>query len=151
MLDLIQKVFSPTRKIDSEESEQGCSHAVQIATCALFLEMAQVDGQFDEGERTRILEILEQEYDLSKEVCTELTEIAESQRRDSIDLWNFTNLINENFTEPEKIRVVELLWQIVYADGMLDQHEDYLVHKLATLLKIRHDQLIAAKIRVLSF
>ena len=87
---------------------------------------------------------------MSDEVAAELTEAADKERKNSIDLWKFTNLINENYSEDEKIRVVELLWKLVYADGKLEQHEDYLIHKLATLLEIRHDQLIAAKLRVLN-
>ncbi len=150
MLDFINKVFGVPGEPDSTDSKQVQAHDIRIATCALFLEMAQIDGEFSEKERKRILEILKEEYDLSEEVAVELTEAAEKERKDSIDLWKFTNLINENYSEAEKIRVVEFLWKLVYADGKLEQHEDYLIHKLATLLEIRHDQLIEVKLRVLN-
>ncbi|MCH8954823.1 TerB family tellurite resistance protein [candidate division KSB1 bacterium] len=150
MLDFINKVFGAADESVPKESNEVQAHDIRIATCALFLEMAQIDGEFSEKERKRILEILKEEYDLSEEVAVELTEAAEKERKDSIDLWKFTNLINENYSEAEKIRVVEFLWKLVYADGKLEQHEDYLIHKLATLLEIRHDQLIEVKLRVLN-
>ena len=150
MLDFINKVFGAPGEPDSTDSKQVQAHDIRIATCALFLEMAQIDGEFSEKERKKILGILKEEYDLSDEVAAELTEAADKEREKSIDLWKFTNLINENYSEDEKIRVVEFLWKLVYADGKLDQHEDYLIHKLATLLEIRHDQLIEVKLRVLN-
>ena len=150
MLDFINKVFGAVNKPDSTDSKKVQNHDIRIATCALFLEMAQIDGEFSEKERQSILAILKQEYDLSDEVAVELTEAADKERQDSIDLWQFTNQINENYSEDEKIRVVEFLWKLVYADGKLDQHEDYLIHKLATLLEVRHDQLIDAKVKILN-
>ena len=150
MLDFINKVFGTTSERDSTDSKQDQNHDIRIATAALFLEMAQIDGEFSDEERERILGILKQEFDLSAEVAAELTKVADKERKDSIDLWKFTNLINENYSEEEKGRVVEFLWKLVYADGKLDQHEDYLIHKLATLLEIGHDQLIDAKMRVLN-
>lgn len=150
MLDFINKVFGAVNKPDSTDSKKVQNHDIRIATCALFLEMAQIDGEFSEKERQSILAILKQEYDLSDEVAVELTKAADKERQDSIDLWQFTNQINENYSEDEKIRVVEFLWKLVYADGKLDQHEDYLIHKLATLLGVRHDQLIDAKVKILN-
>ncbi|TDI88931.1 MAG: TerB family tellurite resistance protein [Caldithrix sp.] len=150
MLDFINKVFGAVNKPDSTDSKRVQNHDIRIATCALFLEMAQIDGEFSEKERQSILGILKQEYELSDEVAVELTEAADKERQDSIDLWQFTNQINENYSEDEKIRVVEFLWKLVYADGKLDQHEDYLIHKLATLLEVRHDQLIDAKVKILN-
>jgi len=150
MLDFINKVFGAASETDSTDSEQVQSHDIRIATCALFLEMAKIDGEFSDKEREKILGVLKQEFDLSEKVAAELTEAADKERQDSIDLWKFTNLINKNYSEDEKIRVVEFLWKLVYADGKLDKHEDYLIHKLATLLEIRHDQLIDAKMRVLN-
>ena len=67
----------------------------------------------------------------------------------SIDLWQFTNLINENYSLEEKLDVLKMVWEIAYADGKLDCHEDYLVHKFANLLRLNHKQLINVKLEVL--
>jgi len=127
----------------------GTRHDVRVATCVLLLEMAQTDGEFEDVEREQIFSILGNEYGLTDEEAAEFAATAEDELKQSLDLWKFTNLINENYSREEKLRVVELVWQVIYADGKLDQYEDYLVHKLATLLDIQHEELIAAKLRVL--
>jgi len=122
---------------------------VRLAVCALFLEMASIDEEFSEEERQLVLDMMKEEFDLSEEYINELVEAAEEQRRSTLDLWKFTDMINRNFGVEEKIRVVELLWRVVYADGTLNKHEDYLVHKISRLFNLKHSQLIEAKLRVL--
>ena len=64
-------------------------------------------------------------------------------------LWEFTNLINENYSREKKIKVVEATWRVIYADRKLDKYEDHFVHKLARLLRLEHNEMIEAKLRVL--
>ena len=78
-----------------------------------------------------------------------MIESSESELEKSIDLWKFTNLINQNYTLEEKLKVIETVWEVAYSDGELEKHEDYLVHKVATLLRLSHKQLIDAKLKVL--
>lgn len=150
MLDFIKRAFSaPEAPEKSAEPGSSREDDLRVATCALFLEIANIDDEFSEEERRSVLAILQNEYGLSGEHALELAQRAMSELESSVDTWQFTNLINENYSESEKMRVVELLWQVVYADGKLDEHEDYLVHKVASLLRLTHKQLIAAKLRVL--
>ena len=148
-MDFLKRIFETNTEERSSQTNEVQEQDIRIATCALFLEMANIDGEFSKSERESIISILKEEYDLSEEYAVELTENANEQLKDSIDLWHFTNLINENYSEEERIRVVELLWKLMYADGKVDQHEDYLVHKLASLLRLSHKKLIKAKLRVL--
>jgi len=67
----------------------------------------------------------------------------------SIDLWQFSKKINENYSIDEKIEIIESLWQIVFIDEKMDKHENYLMHKLSALLRLSHKQLMDAKLRVL--
>ncbi len=94
-----------------------------------------------------ILSILKDEYAVSPAEADEIINSAQAERDKSIDLWKFTNLINQNFSEEEKIHVLETIWRVIYADKKLDGHEDYLVHNLAKLLRLTHSQLIKAKMR----
>ena len=96
-----------------------------------------------------ILTILKDEYALSKEHAKILAEEAEKERKKRLDLWHFTELINQHFSQEKKIHVVEMLWKIIYVDGKLDGHEDYLVHTLANMLNLSHEDLIETKLRVL--
>lgn len=122
---------------------------IRVATCALFLEIAGTDNEFSEEERQSILAIMRNEYGLSAEEAKSIAREAAGELKKSVDVWRFTNAVNEHYNEDEKLRVVELLWRVVYADGKLDAHEDYLIHKLGKLLRLQHKQLIAAKLRVM--
>jgi uncharacterized tellurite resistance protein B-like protein len=122
---------------------------VQVATCVLLLEMAHADEEFHQMEELLIRDLLQQKFELSPGCAAELIEFAQQQRQESLDLHQFARQINADFTIEEKEEVMEVVWRIVYADGVLDQHEDYLVRKIATLLRLSHRQMIAAKVRVL--
>jgi len=123
-------------------------HDVHLATCAIFLEMAHVDGEFKEDEREHIVRMFEDEYKLPREEVLELKKASLAEMRESIDLWKFTNTINQHYNDEEKLRIAELLWRLVYADGKVDEYEDYLIRRLARLLRLTHGQLIEAKLRV---
>jgi uncharacterized tellurite resistance protein B-like protein len=149
MMDLLKKFFTKTSdEVSAAESVQ-TSRDVRIATCALLLEMAKIDGKFSELERKSIVEVLENSYQLSAERATAFMEAADEQLEKSIDLWHFAKRINVNYSTEEKIKIIEMVWQIIYTDGILDKHEDYLAHKLANLLRLSHEQLIEAKLKVI--
>jgi uncharacterized tellurite resistance protein B-like protein len=149
MMDLLKKFFTKTTNDATGAESVGTSLDVRIATCALLLEMAKIDGKFSELERKTVVEVLENSYQLSAERAAAFMEAADEQLEKSIDLWHFAKLINENDSTEEKIKIIEMVWQIIYTDGKLDKHEDYLAHKLATLLRLSHEQLIEAKLKVL--
>jgi len=146
MLQRIMQFFEspkmPEQQVDPAER-------VRVATCALLVEMAQIDEDFNSIEKNRISEILCDHYGLAKLNAQELVELSQEELRNSVHLWRFTRLINENYSIEEKLKVIEMVWRVVYADGKLDRYEDHLVHRLAKLLNLSHKQLIDAKVRVL--
>jgi uncharacterized tellurite resistance protein B-like protein len=148
MLDLVKKFFSKPKEASSQDKTGGDSHDIRVATCAILLEMANIDQEFDAAERERILGILKQHYQLSEVYADRLFQTANQELEGSIDLWRFTHLINQHYSLDEKLRIIEMIWEIAYEDGRLDKHEDYLAHKLANLLHIDHKRLIQAKLRV---
>lgn len=148
-MNLVKKYFGKRRETVSKNPAREGGHDVRIATCALFLEMAKIDGEFSDSEQENIIAILKKDYDLSEECAAELLDASNAELKSSIDLWQFTNRINENYSTEEKIRIVEMIWKIAYADGVLDKHEDYLVHKLANLLRLTHKQLIDVKLKII--
>ena len=149
MIDLVKKFFGKSRRDVSGGEEATTSHDVRIATCALLLEMAHIDGKFSESEKESIINIIKEDYDLSDEHAAGLMEAAGEELKSSIDLWKFAKLINQNYSKDAKIQIIEMIWRVIYTDGKLDQHEDYLVHKLAHLLRLTHKELIDAKMKVL--
>jgi uncharacterized tellurite resistance protein B-like protein len=77
----------------------------------------------------------------------ELLEMAEAERVESTDYFQFTSLINGAYAPEQKIELVALLWRVAYANEALHSHEEYLVRKVADLLYVPHGAFIAAKHR----
>ncbi|MFH1147272.1 MAG: TerB family tellurite resistance protein [Pseudomonadota bacterium] len=120
---------------------------LRVATCALLLEAAHADQEFTEEERAHIQEAVKGHFGLSQEAADELIRSSENERRKSIDLWHFTRIVKDTCSKEEKLGILDLVWQVVYSDSFLSGHEDYLMHKLATLLGLSHRQLIEAKLK----
>jgi len=148
MIDLVKGLFAKTRGAGPADQGKTASHDIRLAVCALFLEMANIDGEFSGSERDNVISLLKRQYGLPDEHILELMETSKKELKGSIDLWQFTNLINQNYSREEKIQIIEMVWEIVYADGRLDRHEDYLVHKLAKLLRLSQKDLIDGKLKV---
>jgi len=148
MLDIVKRFFSKATADNSNAANQNTVHDLRVATCALFVEMARIDETFTEAEMESIISILKKKYGLSRELADALIEESNKELDESVDLWQFARLINENYSTDEKIEIVETLWQIVYIDGKMDKYEHYLMNKLKNLLRLTHGQLIDAKLKV---
>ncbi len=146
-MELIKRFFERHPKPAPGDPAGASTREIRVAACALFLEMCRIDGEFCESERENILAILKRDYGVPGDQVADLVAASREKLDNSVDLWWFTDRINRNFSEEEKLRVVETLWRLAYADGSLDAHEDYLVHKLARLLRLSHRQLIDAKLK----
>jgi uncharacterized tellurite resistance protein B-like protein len=149
MIDVVKRFFSKATTKVNGTSSQNNEHDIRVATCALFVEIARIDEKFTEAEMNSIVSILKEKYSLSSEHADALIAEAERELEKSVDLWQFARLINENYSNEEKIKIIETLWRIVYVDGKMDQYEHYLMNKLQNLLRLSHNQLIAAKLKVL--
>ena len=149
MIDVVKQFFNKATPKVNEASARNTEHDIRVATCALFVELARIDEKFTEEEMNTIVSILKERYGLSPEHADALIAEAERALEKSVDLWQFSSLINKNYSNEEKIEIVETLWRIVYVDGKMDQYEHYLMNKLQNLLRLSHDQLIAAKLKVL--
>lgn len=144
MLKRLLQVFeAPT-----DETELASEERIPLAAAVLLLEIANTDGEFHPEEQALLGTLLKQHFDVSEESLDDLLKLAEETRQSSYDLHQFTREINKAFTQPEKERIIEALWQLVYADGRLDRYEDALMRQLGTLIGLSHRQLIEAKLRV---
>jgi uncharacterized tellurite resistance protein B-like protein len=149
MIDVVKRFFSKATAGISKDANHNTEHDIRVATCALFVEIAHIDKKFTDAELETILSILKEKYGLSQDNADALIAEAQKELEKSVDLWQFAKLINENYSNEEKIGIIETLWQIVYVDGKMDRYEHYLMNKLQNLLRLTHDQLIAAKLKVI--
>jgi uncharacterized tellurite resistance protein B-like protein len=135
-----QHLALPSLEISTEEK-------IQLATVALFMEMMVMDDVCQDNERATILSLAKKCFSLSTEQAEALITSAEEKRKQAVDYYEFTSLINKQCSLEEKIQFIQSLWQIAYADGVLDPQEEYLVRKLADLLYVPHTDFIMAKHR----
>ncbi len=147
MLQAIKTFFQVhiEREIQHPETRE---HGLRLATAALLMEMTRADFESSAEERALVVDLMQHEFDLSAEETRELADLALQEAREAISLYQFTGLINDHLSPQEKVRVVEMLWQVAFADRMLDKYEESLVRKVAELLYVPHRDFIQAKHRV---
>lgn len=144
MLQRLLQVFAtPT-----EQQGRTAAERIALAAAVLLLEVAYADGDFDASERALLGPLLKEHFSVAENSLEELLAMADEARRKSSDLHQFTREINKSFTQQEKERIIEAIWQLVYADGRLDQYEEALMRQLGSLIGLSHRQLIEAKLRV---
>lgn len=122
---------------------------VQVATCALLLEVAHSDGSYQAVEARIVHDLLAGMFNLPADAVAELAEFARDHQRGSTDLYQFAREINAHFSTEEKLAIMEGVWRLIYADGALDKFEDALARQLATLLRLPHREAIGCKVKVL--
>ena len=150
MLNRIKDLFAPSPSMPAPQPETLSQDRMQLATCVLLLEVARADDEFTAAEREHVVDTLKERFSLSESEAKELIDAATASRDESNDLWTFTSDISRHCDTPERMRIMEEIWRVVYADGQLEAHEDFLVHRLAKLLNITHKELIETKMRVLN-
>lgn len=149
MLKSIRSFFdsqmAPPATADGEGDPAADGHAVQLAAAALLLELAHADDEFSPEERSYIEGALARQFDLTEDEVTSLIELAGKEQQESIDHFQFTSLISENFDLGQKVVLAEVMWGLVAADGQIASHEAYLVRKISNLLDLEPGYLNAAR------
>lgn len=122
---------------------------LQLAVAALLIEAAQIDAQLGEPERATIRRVLERRFGLSPAEAHGLLAAAEQRAERSIQLFGFVSTVNERCSRERRIELVEMLWEVAYADGLLDPLEDALLRRVGGLIDVSDRERGAARLRVL--
>ncbi len=143
MLNKLKLFFE--NNIALTDSGQSTEQRLHIACAALFIEMIHMDNKEHPQERTVLHTQLQRLFSISAEQASSLIELASAERAQMTDYFQFTSLINKQFSLEQKSQLIKTLWQIAYADGELDAHEEFLVRKMADLLHVPHLEFIKTK------
>jgi uncharacterized tellurite resistance protein B-like protein len=131
-----------------ESAAPSKSSDVQVAVGALLVEAASRDDMFEQAEREAIKRLLSERFDLSSEETDKLLAASEKAKTGSLELFSFVRKILKEMDEGQRVEVIEMLWEVAYADGVLDAHEDAMVRKVAGLLYVSDYDRGAARRRV---
>ena len=146
MLNAIKNFFDQNicfgKKVDIE-------HQLKLATAALLIEMMQQDHKVQEVEREAVKAALKSNFNLTDSATHELFSLAQQEADEATDYFQFTSLIARQFTDQQKIRLIEYLWTIAYADTHLDPLEEHMVRRIADLIYVSHQDFIKTKHKVL--
>jgi len=122
--------------------------SLKIATAALLLEMMRADARVTEDERSAVMKTVMSRFNLTREESDDLLQFAEQEIRKATGYYEFTSLINKGLAYGQKVKVIESLWEIAFADTCLDKYEEHMVRKIADLIYVEHKDFIEAKLRV---
>ncbi len=143
------KQFFEARIQSAMESESDSDEqSLRLATAALMIEMTRADFEVTDDERSAVDSVLRELFAISESEANELAVLAEAEVDNAACLYDFTRMVDQSFTQPQKQRVVEMLWRVAFADTQKDHHEEYLVRKIADLIHVSHEDFIKARHRV---
>lgn len=108
----------------------------RLAAAALLFHLIDIDGVIEESESDKLREILQKHYDLSEQETSELIAAAKQRDEEAVDLYGFTSVLKRTTDENERLAIVEMMWEIVYADGHVHEFEDNTIWRVAELLGI---------------
>lgn len=149
MLEAIRRFVSDRLRPDGPPSSAGnppTRHTpVQLAACALLLELAYADDEFSDEERRHIENTVRRHFGLDDAEVAELLRLAEAERAESLDHFQFTRLVAAQYDLGQKMVLAEVMWGVILADGRLSDHETHLVRKMASLMQLEPAYLAQAR------
>ena len=148
MLESIKQFFRSSMSPPTRAEPGVVNKDIRLAACALLLELAHADDEFTEDERQHLESAVRRQFGLDTGEAEKLLELAQESRAEAVDLWQFTNLIAENYSTGQKMVLAEIMWGLVYSDGDLASKEDYLMRKICNLLRLEPGYLAEARKRV---
>ena len=134
---------------EGDRQASGGADELRLGVAALLMEAARIDGRLDSVERAAVRRLLQQRFALGDEAASLLAEAAERQAERSTQLFGMTRLINDRFSLARRIELIEMLWEVAYADGTLDPLEDAMLRRVAGLVDVSDHERGEARQRVL--
>ena len=120
----------------------------RLAAAAMLVHAAAIDGEMSQSERDKLHAVIKQRFALDDATTDELITKATAAEHEAVDLYHFTHLLNRALNEDGRAKIVEMMWEIVYADGQRDELEDNLIWRAADLLGVSANERIALRRRV---
>ncbi len=141
-MNFFKKIFQTEEtedpSIDDKTSTKAC--------IALLLETSMADEILDESELMALKNTLQKDFQINEDEIDELINLAKENVEDSNSLYEFTRDINDNLDAAERVKLIESMWKIAYADGNIDKYEEHIIRKVSNLIYVAHSDFIKAKL-----
>jgi uncharacterized tellurite resistance protein B-like protein len=139
--DLVEGVDSDASRVRDLRGEE-----LRVAAGALLINAGSIDGRFDPDEKRKVKDLLRRRFDLEPKELRQLFDEAAAEERDAVDLYRFTSVLCRELDQDGRKRIVEMLWEVVMADGVVDEFEANLVWRVAELIGVStRDRVILRK------
>ncbi len=148
MIDMLKTFFELKLSPNSADDEDTKLKACELAGAALMVELMQSDDELDDRESEEFIRVLKETFQLASADIHEIIALAHEQARDATSLYEFTRLINDNYDYKDKVRLIENLWRLAFADAKLDKYEESLIRRISDLIHVSHGDFIQTKLRV---
>ena len=141
-MNFFKKIFQTDESkdpvVDDKTSTKAC--------IALLLETSMADDILDESELMTLKRTLQKDFQINEDEIDELIDLSKENVEDSTSLYEFTRDINDNFDADERVKLIESMWKIAYADGNIDKYEEHIIRKVSNLIYVAHSDFIKAKL-----
>lgn len=145
MLSRLKSLFQDVPQAPVEHAHD----EIQLAAAALMVEAARLDERFDDAERATIRALVMARFELKEDEADELLEAADREAEGSVQLHRFARIVKEHFGHDERVELIAMLWEVVYADGVLHDYEASLLRRIAGLIYVSGRESGIARQRVL--
>jgi uncharacterized tellurite resistance protein B-like protein len=147
MIKTLRDLFDSLLPPSADAQPHVAEHALQLATAVMLVEVMRADTSFHASEREAVRAALREKFELTDDEAQRLAELAETTAQGATDLFSFTSRINERFDMAQKLRMVEHMWRVAYADGHLSEHERHVLWRVADLLHVPQGAYVHARLR----
>ena len=148
---MFKKIKSYIKEFSSKSSEENLKKeddtSIMNACASLLIEAAFADKIFSETEIDSLKFTLVNKFDFNENEVQKLIHEAENIVEESTSLYEHTRLINDKSSYEDKLKLINSLWKIAYADNEIDKYEDHLIRKISNLLHVSHKDFISEKIK----
>lgn len=145
MLMTIKKFFEQKILIENPVNTE---YRLKLASASLMIEIMRQDGKSKDEEIEVVKNTLQARFKLDEAETDKLFALATEEAKQAVDLYQFTSLIHKHFSQEDKIRIIENLWTVAFADNELDPHEEHLIRRIADLLYVSHSDFIKTRHKV---
>ena len=142
MKSILSKIFQSSEPQMSNFDQE---HALRVATATLLVEVSRADFVEQQSELDRMRGLMAQQFCLNETELDQLMLQARESADKLVSIQHITRLLNQNFDAPMKLRVIEMMWQVIYADGIKDHYEEHLIRQVCELLYVPHSKFIQAR------